>query len=82
MALLEDAVRCLRARPRPSDGPLAMRRIQELRAETEAWFASDDDTPGSFNWVCAALGLEPDSVRRKLPTARRRYIRAYLDRPR
>ena len=79
VALLEDAVRCLRTRPRPSDGPLGARRAQELRAETEAWFAAADDTPGGFGWVCAALGLEPDAVRRKLPMARRRYIRAYLD---
>jgi hypothetical protein len=76
LALLEDAVRCLRARPRPSDGTPAAAQVRAWQAEAQAWFAAADHTPAGFGWVCDALGLEPDAVRRKLAAARRRYRRA------
>jgi hypothetical protein len=76
LALLEDAVRCLRARPRPSDGTQTAEQVRLWKAEAEAWFAAADHRPAGFGWVCDALGLEPDAVRRKLAAARRRYRRA------
>jgi hypothetical protein len=43
------------------------RRAQRLAREAEAWFLSDDDHwLFSFASICAALGLEPSYIRRKV----------------
>ena len=36
----------------------------ELAAQ---WFQSDDETPGSFLWICLNLGLDPATIRSRLP---------------
>lgn len=41
-------------------------RSKRLRAEARAWFASNDVGVGTFLWVCAALELSADDIRRNL----------------
>jgi hypothetical protein len=42
-------------------------RSRKLFAETSQWFASrDHDWPFAFESICAALGIEPDWIRRLL----------------
>ncbi len=61
-AILDDAIACYQ-KQFESDG----RRAHRLAAEAEAWLFSDEDTwPFTFVNVCAALGIEPDFLRRQL----------------
>jgi hypothetical protein len=61
LAVLADAIACLQTHfSKPS-------RTNETRFhEAEEWIASDDDGPFSFNTVCEGLGLDADSMRKRL----------------
>jgi len=37
-----------------------------LQLQAQAWFLSDQVTPGSFLWVCSWLGLNAEKIRRRL----------------
>jgi hypothetical protein len=41
-------------------------RLRKRRRQLAGWFEVDDDSPGSFAWICDAIGYEPDDVRRIL----------------
>lgn len=61
-AVLEDAIYCFQQQF-AGEQP----RKQRLAKEAEEWLFSDDDRwPFSFLNICAALGLDPPSVRRAL----------------
>jgi hypothetical protein len=61
LAVLADAIGCLQAHfSKPS-------RTNETRfQEAEEWIASDADGAFSFNTVCEGLGLDANSLRKKL----------------
>ena len=60
-AVLEDAVNILRKRPRSRAG-----------REAREWLTSRDASwPFTFERICDALDLEPDSVRRQVSTGSR-----------
>jgi hypothetical protein len=61
LAVLADAIGCLQVHfSKPS-------RSNESRFhEAEEWIASDDEGPFSFNTVCEGLGLDADSLRKRL----------------
>jgi hypothetical protein len=61
LAVLADAIGCLQAHfSKPS-------RTNEARFhEAEEWIASDDEGPFSFNTVCEGLGLDANSLRKRL----------------
>jgi hypothetical protein len=42
-----------------------------LERSARAWFLSSNRNPGSFNWVCDQLGLEPTAVKRAAKWKRR-----------
>jgi hypothetical protein len=67
-AVLEDAFLCYQ-----TQFEVRMRPLQRQAArEAEEWFFSDDRRNlFSFLSVCAALGLEPEFIRKKLSTARK-----------
>lgn len=72
-AVLEDALACFQKQfitERP--------HVQREAREAEAWFWSEDARwPFSFVTVCAALGLEPEAIRRQL----KRWSHSHLARP-
>ncbi|NOT58569.1 MAG: hypothetical protein HOP18_28570 [Deltaproteobacteria bacterium] len=72
-AVLEDALTCFQKQfvnERP--------RVQREAREVEAWFLSEEaHWPFSFVTICAALGLEPDAIRRQL----QRWNHSHLARP-
>ena len=39
------------------------------------WFQSDDEQPGSFLWICLHLGLDPATIRSRLPQEKIRASR-------
>jgi hypothetical protein len=56
-AILDDAIGCVQK-------PVRNRRSQRLAREAEEWIFADDEVwPFSFVNICAALDLDPDSVR-------------------
>ncbi len=61
-AVLEDALTCFQKQfmnERP--------RVQREAQEAEVWFWSEEEGwPFSFVTICAALGLEPEAIRRQL----------------
>jgi hypothetical protein len=61
IAVIEDATRCLRDR--------------RLRRETWQWFVSDDESVGSFRWIIAMLGFDPDAFQSILRRKKRIRIR-------
>jgi hypothetical protein len=66
-AVLNDAIECYQHLFLASK-----RRSQRLAKEAEDWlFSNDERWPFAFVNVCAALGMEPGSVRRGLQRARR-----------
>lgn len=73
IAILEDAVRCLKMGVTLSAQHPTWRAVGE---DAAAWFASDDTTwLFAFRSVCAYLGLSAEAVRRTLPTMRaRRHV--------
>ena len=65
-AVLTDAIECYQQQC-IADG----RRVQRLAKEAEAWLFDDDERwPFAFVNVCAALGMEPEYVRRGLRRTR------------
>ena len=40
------------------------------------WFQSDDEQPGSFLWICLNLGLDPATIRERLPQEKIRASRS------
>lgn len=72
-AVLEDALACFQKQfmtERP--------HVQREAREAEAWFWSEEARgPFSFVTVCAALGLEPEAIRRQL----KRGSHSHLARP-
>jgi hypothetical protein len=77
-AVLEDAILCLRHQDKASRP-----RARRLAREAAEWLCSDDEAwPFSYRNVCAALGIEPDYLRRRLlvwrrqhPAPRRKHMR-------
>ena len=68
LAVLEDAILTLE---RTVGG--AAPRARRLRAEVDAWFASDaTDWPFAFVTICHTLNLDPDYIRRGLRRSRTR----------
>ena len=62
MAVLEDALRCFRNHASATDG---RRNLQSL--EAEEWFCDTRrEAPFSFESVCETLGVDPESLRRRL----------------
>ena len=61
------------------------RGAKEIREAREWICAPSDDAPYSFERVCAAFGLPPDGLRRRVglrrQAARRRSVRGRLRRP-
>jgi hypothetical protein len=41
-------------------------RREQIRRVAWAWFCSDDEEAGSFQWICAGLGLSPTYLRARL----------------
>ncbi|HSR52976.1 MAG TPA: hypothetical protein VLV83_19310 [Acidobacteriota bacterium] len=39
------------------------RNRDEVRADALEWFFATDDCAGSFDWICAILGLDPGPMR-------------------
>jgi len=72
LAVLEDAIACLEGTPSSGYGTIRRAGVRtRLQTEAADWFASRDaNYPFSFVNVCAALGLEPDWVRRGLRVRR------------
>ncbi len=72
-AVLEDALTCFQKQfmnERP--------RVQREAQEAEVWFWSEEEGwPFSFVTICAALGLEPEAIRRQL----KRWHHSHLDLP-
>jgi hypothetical protein len=70
-AVLEEALRCLQGKAYVPGRPLAAtdrqrRRLPVQQAATR-WFASQETAwPFSFENICAALGLDADTLRRRL----------------
>jgi hypothetical protein len=61
-AILDDALDCWRKQFLPSG-----HRAQRLAREAEEWFFSDNSNwPFSFMTICAALGLDPEYIRKGL----------------
>ncbi len=61
-AVLEDALTCFQKQFR-NEHP----HVQREGREAEAWFGSEEEGwPFSFVTICAALGLEPEAIRRQL----------------
>jgi hypothetical protein len=61
-AILDDALDCWRKQFLTSG-----QRAQRLAREAEEWFFSDNsDWPFSFVTICAALGLDPEYIRKGL----------------
>lgn len=44
-------------------------RSKSIRREAREWIDSNNTSPGSFLWVCTALGLPPYLVRRRIDNA-------------
>ena len=38
----------------------------EFRVDSYSWFFSDEDSVGSFVWICDYLRLKPDFMRNKI----------------
>jgi transcriptional regulator with XRE-family HTH domain len=63
-AVLDEAIADYqRARP---PGDRGMRTAVERAGSISAWIASTEDYPGSFEFCCQALGLDPEYLRRGL----------------
>lgn len=63
---IEDWRRCLRDVSPAALNSVAVNRTSRVRAELEAWFASDEDGPKSFQWYCDVLGLDAGALRTRL----------------
>jgi hypothetical protein len=64
MAVLQDGVACATAPPMSRvTRDIARYRNGSYRETARSWIASGDVAPGSFVWVCEALGLEAAIVR-------------------
>ena len=37
--------------------------VREWKRDSLAWFQSHDNDPGSLDWVCSILHIEPDLIR-------------------
>jgi hypothetical protein len=59
--VLKDHVRGRKGQP----GTIAQ-KLADLRAETLAWFQSDEDHPYTFVGICQATGLDPTAIREEL----------------
>lgn len=49
--------------------------------ESQMWFSSEEDYPGSFKWVCDIIGTEPEALRnwaQNLSKLDRRQLRASI----
>ena len=79
LAILEQAVADLerrRTQSRPLALPGALARSPSLIEGVESWFASDDTGwLFSFENVCTMVGIDAETVRRKLGIGRRRALR-------
>jgi len=79
LAVLEQALADLerrRAMPRPLALPESMATRRSLIEGVESWFASDDTGwLFSFENVCTMVGIDAETVRRKLGIGRRRALR-------
>lgn len=72
-AVLEDALACFQKQFMNK-----RLRVQREAREAEAWFLSEEaHGPFSFVTICAALGLEPDAIRRQL----KRWSHSHLAMP-
>jgi hypothetical protein len=85
LAVLEQALADLERRrvvPRPLALPESMATSRSLIESVESWFASDDTGwVFSFENVCTMVGIDAETVRRKLGIGRRRalHLRSRLD---
>jgi hypothetical protein len=81
LAVLEQALADLerrRALPRPLALPEAMAGSRSLIEGVESWFASDDTGwLFSFENVCTMVGIDAETVRRKLGIGRRGALRLH-----
>jgi hypothetical protein len=79
-AVLDDAIDCYQKRFTGSG-----RRIDRVAREAETWlFSNDERWPFAFVNVCAALGIEPEYLRRGLRQRHRQrpaYVRQKRRRP-
>jgi hypothetical protein len=79
LAVLEQALADLerrRAVPRPLALPESTACSRSLTDGVESWFASDDTGwLFSFENVCTLVGIDAETVRRKLGIGRRRALR-------
>lgn len=64
MGILIQAVRDLLS------GDRTGRQCREWCEDARSWFYSPDEYPGSFEWVCGVLQIDPDWFRRNLPSPR------------
>lgn len=65
-AVLLQAVRDLSATIRQDDAPTVNMPFSGDRLHR--WFASEQVTPGSFEWICMVLDMDAGSIRNKLLT--------------
>ena len=81
LAVLEQALADLerrRALPRPLALPEAMAGSRSLIEGVESWFASDDTGwLFSFENVCTMVGIDAETVRRKLGIGQRGALRLH-----
>lgn len=76
-AVLEDAIGCFQ-----KQFVRKGRRVVRLAREAEEWFWADDlRWPFSFVNVCAALGLDPDYIRRGLKQWREQHAPVSSEEP-
>lgn len=47
-------------------GTVTTKRYKASLDATRDWLADDLEAPGSFRWICAMLGLDPDYTARSL----------------
>ena len=47
-----------------------LRKADPISGRAQAWIRSPRRGPGSFRWVCSALNLDPQAVRKSLPNIR------------
>ena len=41
-------------------------RDDGIKAKAVAWFATDDDDPGTFQWICSVLEIDAVRIRQRI----------------
>ncbi len=57
---------------------LPSKEIPRLQRSARAWFLSQDESPGSFLWICHTLSFDVDAVRKRVLTASSAQLNALI----